>query len=73
MKTMKKFRLLWPWDDEKEAGWLRTMALQGWHFKSVHPLGFYTFEGGAFGNVYYRLDFFYRSQNHILLFPILSR
>lgn len=58
MTTLKKFHWFWAWDDDKEEAWLREMAQQGWHFKSVTLPGYYQFEQGAPRNDFYRLDFF---------------
>lgn len=58
MTTLKKFRWFWAWDDEKEETWLRGMAQQGWHLKSLSLPGRYTFEQGAPRDEVYRLDFF---------------
>jgi len=57
MSITKQFRWFWAWEDEKEEIYLREMALGGWHFQSVIPPGFYTFEKGIPRNDYYRLDF----------------
>jgi hypothetical protein len=61
-ETLKKFHWFWAWGDEKEEAWLHEMARQGWHFKSVIPPGFYTFEKGEPRNDFYRLDFFVDSK-----------
>ena len=58
MSTMKKFHWFWAWDDEKEETWLRQMAQEGWHFKSVSLPGNYTFEKGESIDHVYRLDYF---------------
>ena len=58
MSTMKKFHWFWAWDDEKEEAWLRQMAQEGWHFKSVNLPGNYTFERGEPIDHVYRLDYF---------------
>lgn len=58
MTTMKQFRWFWLWDDEREESWLREMAQQGWHFKSVSLPGNDTFEQGDPRDDVYRLDFF---------------
>lgn len=56
MTTTKEFHWFWAWDDEKEEAYLREMALDGWHFKSVTFPGNYTFEKGEPRNDFYRLD-----------------
>ena len=58
MTTRKQFHWFWAWDDEKEEAWLRELANQGWHFKSVSPPGNYVFEQGEPKDHVYRLDFF---------------
>ena len=58
MSTMKKFHWFWAWDDEKEEAWLRQMAQDGWHFKSVSVPGNYIFEQGEPADYVYRLDYF---------------
>lgn len=54
----QQFHWFWAWEDEKEEAYLREMALQGWHFRSVCFPGMYTFLKGEPRNDYYRLDFF---------------
>ncbi|MBI3172657.1 MAG: DUF2812 domain-containing protein [Chloroflexi bacterium] len=58
MTTLKLFRWFWAWDDDKEEGWLREMARQGWHLQSVALPGRYTFEQGEPRDFVYRLDYF---------------
>jgi hypothetical protein len=58
MRTKKQFHWFWAWEDEKEEAWLRSMAQQGWHFKSVSAPGNYTFEEGPAADYVYRLDYF---------------
>jgi hypothetical protein len=57
MEEIKQFRWFWAWADEKEEAYLREMALDGWHFKSVTFPGSYTFEKGEARDDFYRLDF----------------
>jgi len=57
MSTTRQFHWFWAWEDEKEEAYLREMALDGWHFQSVIPPGYYTFEKGISRNDFYRLDF----------------
>ena len=57
MSAINKFKWFWAWDDEKEEAYLREMALDGWHFKSVAFPGTYEFEKGEPRNDVYRLDF----------------
>ena len=71
MTTKKEFHWFWAWDDEKEEDYLREMALEGWHFKSVTLPGYYTFEKGKPRDDFYRLDFVanYRDkENYLQLF-----
>lgn len=55
--TIRKFRLFWAWQDEKEEAWLREMAQQGWHLVSPDFPGFYTFQQEEPRDIVYRLDF----------------
>jgi hypothetical protein len=56
-QTLKKFRLFWAWQDEKEEAWLREMAKQGWHLQSFSGPGIYNFQQGEAKNIIYRMDF----------------
>ncbi len=58
MTTLKLFRWFWAWDDDKEESWLREMAQQGWHLRSVALPGRYTFEQCEPRDFVYRLDYF---------------
>ena len=58
MTTLKLTRWFWAWDDDKEESWLREMAQQGWHLRSVALPGRYTFEQGEPRDFVYRLDYF---------------
>jgi hypothetical protein len=42
---IRKWKLFWAWQDEKEEAWLRQMAQEGLHLKSP-GLGMYTFQPG---------------------------
>jgi hypothetical protein len=55
--TIKKFRLFWAWEDEREEIWLREMSQQGWHLQKVALPGIYTFEQGEPRDYVYRLDY----------------
>ena len=57
MTTIRKFKWIWAWEDDKEEAWLREMANQGLHLKSVGIPGIYTFEQGSPRDVAYRLDY----------------
>ncbi len=54
---LKKFRLFWAWEDEREEAWLREMSQQGCHLKEVVLPGIYTFEKGEPRDYVYRLDY----------------
>ncbi len=56
-ETKKMFRMLLPWNDEKEEKWLEEEARAGWHLRKVGCFGGYTFERGPAAEVAYRLDF----------------
>jgi len=71
MSTIRQFHWFWAWEDEEEEAYLREMALDGRHFKSVTFPGYYTFEKGKPRNDFYRLDFLsnYRDEaNYLQLF-----
>ena len=71
MITKKEFHWFWAWDDEKEEAYLRELALDGWHFKSVTIPGYYTFESGEPRNDFYRLDIlsnYKDKENYLQLF-----
>lgn len=53
---VRKFKLFWLWQDEKEEAWLREMALDGLHLSAVAPM-VYTFEHGEPRDDVYRLDY----------------
>lgn len=54
--TKTVFRVLMPWNDQKEERWLAEQERSGWHLKCVRPFG-YTLERGAPAEVAYRLDY----------------
>jgi len=56
-ETIKKFKVFWAWQDEKEEAWLREMSLQGWHLRELPFPTVYTFERGAAQDFTYRMDF----------------
>lgn len=71
METLKKFHWFWAWNDEKEEAWLREMAQDGWHFKSVGFPSNYVFESGPPIDMVYRLDYFVErkeKENYIQMF-----
>jgi hypothetical protein len=55
--TMKRTKWFWPWQDEKEEGWLEEMSQTGWHLKSVQLPCVYTFDKGEPSQYTYRLDY----------------
>ncbi|MFI5167000.1 MAG: DUF2812 domain-containing protein [Thermoanaerobaculales bacterium] len=55
--TKRVFRMLMPWNDEKEGRWLAKQEQSGWHLKAVRCFGGYVFERAAPADVAYRLDF----------------
>lgn len=57
MKTIKKFKWFWAWQDEKEEAWLGAMAAEGLHLEAISLPGTYHFRQGEPGNYVYRLDF----------------
>jgi hypothetical protein len=56
-KTLRRFKLFFAWQDDKEEDWLREMARKGWHLSSFGLPGFYNFIQGEPQDVVYRLDF----------------
>ncbi|UCF59906.1 MAG: DUF2812 domain-containing protein [Anaerolineaceae bacterium] len=54
---LRKFKLFFAWQDDKEEDWLREMARMGWHLFSLGLPGFYNFTRGEPRDVVYRLDF----------------
>ncbi len=57
-QTVKKFRIFFAWQDEKEAQWLREMAKSGLHFER-YVFGVYTFRRGTPEDMIYQLDFYF--------------
>jgi hypothetical protein len=55
--TNKRTRWFWPWQDEKEEGWLEKMSQEGWHLKSVGLPCVYLFSKGEPCHYTYRLDY----------------
>ena len=72
MEELKQFRWFWAWADEKEEAYLREMALDGWHFKSVTFPGYYTFEKGEPRNDFYRLDFLSNTRTKTITYSYLK-
>jgi len=55
--TIRKVRWFWPWQDEQEESWLRSMSQKGWHLVSVGLAGIYRFKSGESCDYVYRLDY----------------
>ena len=54
---VKRFKLFWAWQDEKEEIWLSEMAEQGFHLDRISLPGWYDFNVGEPRKDVYRLDF----------------
>jgi hypothetical protein len=59
----ERYRWFWPWQDEKEEGWLEEMSQTGWHLKYVHLPCVYGFERGEPSRYSYRLDYMLSNKN----------
>ena len=55
--TIRKIKWFWPWQDEQEEAWLRSMSQKGWHLLSVGLAGIYRFRAGEQRDYVYRLDY----------------
>jgi hypothetical protein len=55
--TIRKFKLHFVWQEDKEEQWLHDMARQGWHLQTANMLCIYTFVQGQPADVTYRLDY----------------
>jgi hypothetical protein len=57
--TIRKIKWFWPWQDEQEEAWLRSMSQEGWHLSSVSVglPGIYRFRVGEPRDYVYRLDY----------------
>jgi len=55
--TIRKIKWFWPWQDEQEEAWLRSMSQKGWHLFSVGLAGIYRFRAGEQRDYVYRLDY----------------
>lgn len=55
--TIRKIKWFWPWQDEKEESWLRSMSQRGWHLFSVGLPCIYKFRAGEPRDYVYRLDY----------------
>ena len=63
--TMKRSKWFWPWQDEKEEGWLEEMSQSGWHLKAVQLPCIYTFDKGEACKNAYRLDYMLMKKNQL--------
>ena len=54
---VKKFKIFWAWQDEKEEIWLSEMDKQGFHLEKISLPGWYEFSIGEPRKYAYRLDF----------------
>ena len=64
-EKMRKFKLFWAWEDEKEERWLEEMSQKGWHLERPGFPGFYHFSQGEPRPYSYRLDFRTGSRNSL--------
>jgi len=55
--TIRKIKWFWPWQDEQEEAWLRSMSQKGWHLFSVGLPCIYRFRAGEPRDYVYRLDY----------------
>lgn len=62
--TIRKFKVFWAWQDDKEEAWLGQMSQAGWHLASLGFPGFYNFTAGEPSNYVYRLDFFTETKDY---------
>ena len=57
IKTLRKFKWFWAWQDEAEENWLREMSNQGWHLSQIVFPTIYQFNAGDAQGYVYRLDY----------------
>ena len=55
--TIRKIKWFWPWQDEQEEAWLRSMSQKGWHLSSIGLPCIYRFRAGEPRDYVYRLDY----------------
>lgn len=70
-RSIRKYKIFWAWQDEKEEAWLGEMAQAGWHLQWPVLPGIYTFQAGPPRDDVYRLDFITSNkdfQNYLQLF-----
>jgi len=61
LRTIRKFKWIWAWQDEQEEAWLRAMSAEGYHLQKSHGFGLYTFACGEPADYTYRLDYIVES------------
>lgn len=70
--TLKRTKLFFPWQDDKEEAWLRKMSQEGWHLNAIHLPCIYFFKRGEPCDYTYRLDYMLmdktRLQDYIQIF-----
>jgi hypothetical protein len=57
--TLTKYKLFWPWQDEKEEAWLEDMSARGYHLSRVGLPYTYRFNKGEPRQYTYRMDYMY--------------
>jgi hypothetical protein len=57
MSKVRVFKFFWADQDVAQEQWLRAMAKQGLHLKSLNPLCVWTFDKGEPADMAYRVDF----------------
>ena len=55
--AIRKIKWFWPWQDEQEEAWLRSMSQKGWHLSSIGLPCIYRFWAGEPRDYVYRLDY----------------
>ena len=55
--AIRKIKWFWPWQDEREEAWLRSMSQKGWHLSSIGLPCIYRFRAGEPRDYVYRLDY----------------
>jgi hypothetical protein len=55
--TQWKFRVFWPWQDDREEAWLGELSRKGWHLSGFRFPDQYRFVHGDPKNFAYRLDY----------------
>ncbi len=63
-QTIRKYKLFWAWQDDKEEAWLTEMSQQGYHLASLGFPGFYHFTVSEPRHYVYRLDYITSTKNY---------